>query len=265
MSLTAGQLAAIRDIQQLWPEAKVVVIGAAALGFHFDMSWRRTADVDLALTLTLDALPNLSRQGGWRQHPKREHEFTSPDGARLDLIPAGPQLLQAGGLQWRDGGVMSLVGLDLAFKHAVQHESGVFVAPASVVAVLKMVAFGERPADRERDLVDIAHLLDAYVKEDDARRWDEAPDDCEFDLAPAHLFGLDVARILEHDVHRSVVSTFLGQVEPPESSAHLLMLRGGPARWRSEENALVRRLQAFRAGMRAAALPVSPALNEPVR
>ncbi len=252
MSLMESQLAAIREVQQLWPEAKVVIIGATALGFHLEMSWRRTADVDLAVALTVDALPALSRQRGWRQHPKREHEFTSPGGVRLDLIPAGPQLLQAGRLQWSNGDVMSLVGMDLAFKHAVQHESGVFVAPAHVVAVLKMVAFGERPADRERDLVDIAHLLDAYVKEDDARRWDEAPDDCEFDLAPAHLFGLDVAGVLDHDVHRAVVTTFLSQVEPPESSAHLLMLRGGPKRWRSQENALGRRLQAFRTGMRAA-------------
>ncbi len=216
------------------------------------MSWRYTADVDLVLALTLDALPDLSGRLGWSRHPKREYEFTSPSGARLDLIPAGPELLQAGQLQWRNGDVMSLVGMDLAFKHAVQHENVVLVAPPPVVAVLKMVAFGDRLTERERDLVDIAHLLDAYVKEDDARRWDEAPEDGDFDLAPAHLFGLDVARLLTLDVHRAVVSAFLLQIEQPESWAHLLMLRGGPPHWRTEENALVRRLQAFKAGMQAA-------------
>src|SRR4051812_40182941 len=143
MSLVESQLAAIREIQQLWPEAKVVIIGATALGFYFDMSWRQTADVDLVVALTQDALPDLSGRHGWSRHPKREHEFTSPGGARLDVIPAGPELLQAGRLQWRNGDVMSLVGMDLAFKYAAQHPRGVLVAPPPVVAVLKMVAFGD--------------------------------------------------------------------------------------------------------------------------
>ena len=118
MSLVEDQLAAIREIQELWPEAQIVIIGATALGFYFDMSWRHTADVDLVLALTLDALPDLLDRPGWRRHPTREYEFTSPKGARLDLIPAGPTLLQAGRLQWRNGDVMSLVGMDLAFEHS---------------------------------------------------------------------------------------------------------------------------------------------------
>lgn len=252
MSLVESQLTALREIEQLWPDAEIVIIGATALGFYFDMSWRHTADVDLAVALTLDALPDLASRPGWSQHSKREHEFTSPTGAKLDLIPAGPQLLQAGQLRWRNGDVMSLVGMDLAFKHAVPHEDGARVAPPHVVAILKMVAFGDRPMQRERDLQDIAHLLDAYVKEDDARRWDEASESREFDLAPAYLLGIDIARVLSHDVHKAIVSRFLGQIEPPDSQAHLLMLRAGPARWSSESTALARRLQAFKAGMQMA-------------
>jgi predicted nucleotidyltransferase len=248
MSLSKGQLAALSELEQLWPEAEAVVIGATALGFYYDMSWRHTTDVDLVVALTVDVLPALANRPGWSRHPKREYEFTSPGGARVDLIPASPDLIRAGRLQWLNGTAMSLVGMDLAFKHAVRRD-GVLVAPPAVVAILKMVAFSDRPAERERDLVDVGHLLDAYVKEDDERRWDETPDATEFDLAPAFLLGIDVARLLSHDEHRRVVDTFLSQVEAPNSSAHLLMLGGGPLRWRTEENALGRRLGMFRAGL----------------
>lgn len=129
MTLVEDQLAALREIEQLWPEANPVVIGATALGFYFDMSWRHTADVDFVVALTVDALPALANRPGWSRHPKREYEFSAPGGVKLDLIPADPHLIRAGQLQWLNGGVMSLVGMDLAFKYAVQHEGGVLVAP----------------------------------------------------------------------------------------------------------------------------------------
>jgi predicted nucleotidyltransferase len=193
VTLVESQLAALREIERLWPEANAVVIGATALGFYFDMSWRRTADVDFVVALTVDALPALASRPGWSRHPRREYEFNAPGGAKVDLIPASPQVVRAGRLEWRNRDVMSLVGMDLAFKYAARHAGGVLVAPASVVALLKMVAFADRPTERERDLVDIAHLLDAYVDEEDERRWDETPDGTEFDLAPAYLFGVDLA------------------------------------------------------------------------
>lgn len=248
MALVDSQLAAVGEIRELWPDAKVVVIGATALGFYFDMSWRHTADVDLAVALTLDALPDLARRPGWSRHPKREYEFTSPSGAKLDVIPAGPQLLTAGRLEWSNGDVMTLLGMDLAFSHAEAHAGGVLVAPPPVVAVLKMVAFSDRPRERERDLVDIAHLLETYVKPDDERRWDETPDGTEFELAPAYLLGVDVARVLSGDAHAGAVKRFLRQIEPEDSWARLVMLNRGPARWRTERDALSRRLQTFKDG-----------------
>ena len=45
MSLAETQVAAVRDLSQAWPNRKIVVIGATALGFYFDMRWRKTADV----------------------------------------------------------------------------------------------------------------------------------------------------------------------------------------------------------------------------
>jgi len=253
MSLVENQISALREVDEVWPGVSAVIIGATALGFYFDMRWRQTADVDLVVALTLDEFPDLGARSGWRRHAKREHEFVSPSGAKLDLLPAGARLLQEGRLQWRDGSVMSLEGMDLAFEHAEPHVVQgyrVLVAPPPVIAILKMVSFGERPAERERDLEDIAHLLDAYVDESSGRRWDDAAECGEFDLAPAYLLGLDIHRLLASDVHRAIVSGFLRQIESPESTSHLLMSSLGPERWRTEENPLARRIDAFRAGMK---------------
>jgi len=150
---------------------------------------------------------------------------------------------------------MSLVGMDLAFKHAVEHPPGTLVAPPPIVSILKMVAFGDRPAQRERDLVDLAHLLDAYVNELDDRRWDDAPVGMEFELTPAYLLGHDIAQVLVLDQHREAVHRFLGSVEAPSSLAHQSMLSSGPTRWKTEENALERRIQAFNLGIGRAPAP----------
>lgn len=108
-------------------------IGASALGFYYEMSWRHTTDVDLVVAVAVDALPDLASRPGWRRHPKREYEFTSPAGARVDLIPASADLIRTGQLQWLNGSVMSLAGMDLAFRHAVKRDGGVLVVPPAVV------------------------------------------------------------------------------------------------------------------------------------
>ena len=255
MTLTSHQIAALQELDKIWPTANAVLIGATALGFHFDLRWRATADVDLAVALELEEFPGaLSACIGWRAHPKKEHEFTSPAGAKVDLIPAGPSALAAGRLRWRSGRLMSLACMDLAFQHAQSHlvQSGysVRVAPPPVLALLKMVAFADRPAERQRDLEDLAHLLDEYVDERSERRWTDALDCAEFDLAPAYLLGLDIQRVMRTDNHEKAVEAFLELVEPA-SHHHTLMRGSGPLRWKTEEHPLLRRLQAFRAGMAA--------------
>jgi predicted nucleotidyltransferase len=148
---------------------------------------------------------------------------------------------------------MNLAGIDLALQHAEAHAvSGhsVWVTPPAVVAILKMVSFADRPAERERDLEDIAQLLDAYVDNDSGRRRDEAADCGEFDLAPAYLLGIDVARLLAGERHGAIVRDFLHRVEDAESVTHALMMRRGPSRWSTAADALARRLDAFKAGMK---------------
>ncbi|HUH06128.1 MAG TPA: nucleotidyl transferase AbiEii/AbiGii toxin family protein [Kofleriaceae bacterium] len=256
MTLTAHQLAALRDLDEVWPGVNTVIIGATALGCFFDMQWRRTVDVDLVIALEIDEVPGaLIGRAGWVQHPRKEHELVSPHGVKIDLLPAGASLMAAGQIQWPSGQVMSLAGMDLAFQHAQSHaalgDCVARVAPPAVIAMLKMASFNDRPAERERDLSDIAHLLDRYVEDDSERRWDEALEIEEFDLAPAYLLGLDIGRIASTETHQSIIDSFLERVADPESASHDIMSRSGPSRWRTEVDALSRRFHAFRAGIAA--------------
>jgi predicted nucleotidyltransferase len=231
----------------------MVIIGATALGFYFDMTWRKTADVDLVIAVEIDEFPGkLMEQTGWTVNPRKEHEFSSPQGTKLDILPAGNDLLNQGKLIWKSGKTMCLMGIDLAFRHAESHTVAegyiAKVAPPSVVALLKMTAYLDRPQERLRDLDDIAHLLELYIDENSPRFWDEALECGEYDLAPAYLLGLDIGSIAKES-HFKLAEQFLSRVSDSENINHAQMQRRGPHRWLTEEQPLSRRLQAFRAGL----------------
>ena len=254
MSLSPAQIAALVEVSQIWPGLQIVIIGATALGFHVEMRWRQTADLDLVIAVGVDDLQAIAQRPGWHQSALRQHEFRSPHGARMDILPAAAPLIERGHIAWPSGHMMSLAGMDLVFAHAVARDLGgghlVHVAPAPVVAVLKMVAYGDRPSERERDLADIAYLLDVYVEDDSDRRWDEAAD-VEYDLAPAFLLGRDIGR-LARETHRPLIGGFLDRVGDPDSVQHAIMQRLGPSSWRGEEGALQRRLDVFHRGFEGA-------------
>ena len=73
MSLTPAQIAALRELGEVWPGRDMVIIGATALGFYYDMGWRRTAGT-----------------GEARLFRRRSHE-----GGRGGLAPLGQSRLRA--------------------------------------------------------------------------------------------------------------------------------------------------------------------------
>jgi predicted nucleotidyltransferase len=112
---------------------------------------------------------------------------------------------------------MSLVGLDLALVHVMvvplDGTADLDVATVPVIAVLKMASWLDRPAERERDLDDLAHILDDYLEPDDLRRWDD--DLIESGLPhedqSAFALGQDIARIVLAP-HLTVIDSFLAAV-----------------------------------------------------
>ena len=230
---------------------------------HLGLGWRETQDLDVSVSVSLDELAaRLERLPGLRQRPEREHEWQAPDGVRLDVLPAGPALLAAGEIVWpRSGSRMSLLGFRLAFEQRQRQQLpgglSVDVAPLAVVGLLKMVAYQDRPHERERDLQDLAHILDDYLAPDDDRRAaaDLYDAGVGFDQASAYAFGRDLG-IMVDPAERTAVKAFLARLRDERDPWRTLtrMARLAPIRWRGDEEAGLRLARAFEDGFQRSRL-----------
>lgn len=90
MTVLAGeQIEALRDLGASFSDAEVVLVGATALACYVDMEWRKTKDLDVAVSVDIDSLPEQMLPGWVRSRPM-EHRWTSAAGVTIDIIPAGP-------------------------------------------------------------------------------------------------------------------------------------------------------------------------------
>jgi predicted nucleotidyltransferase len=251
-SFLPEQTETLRQLSELWRDTPFVLIGANALALQIDLEWRQTNDLDFVISVALEDYPaGLEALPGWQRRREGEHAWLSPTGVKVDVVPAGPGLLDAGSLTWPESGYrMNLVGLRLAFDHhvriAINDRSYVQVATTPAIVVLKMVAFLDRP-DREDDLTDIAHVVEHYLGPTDERRWALPAD---FDNAGAFALGMDIGALL-NERERQVVTGFLTRAkdENDRYRTHALLIRNGPWLWREHPEALFDRLAAFEEGM----------------
>jgi predicted nucleotidyltransferase len=207
------------------------------------------------ISVALEDYPTgLAALPGWQRRREGEHAWLSPTGVKVDVVPAGPGLLQAGSLIWPQSGYrMNLVGLRLAFDHnvriAIDDRCSVRIATTPAVVVMKMVAFLDRP-DREDDLTDIAQVVEHYLGPIDDRRWGLPVD---YDNAGAFALGVDVGALVNEE-ERQLVTEFLARAkdENDRHRTHVLLIRNGPWPWREHPEVLFDRLAAFESGMLAA-------------
>lgn len=117
--LSAEQVAAVKAVQKVCSKKRIVLIGASALGCFLDIRWRQTYDLDLSISASIEeCASNLARLRDWTPDSRFEQRWLAPGGVRIDIIPAGPELLAAGEIVWpKSGNHMSLVGLRLAFEN----------------------------------------------------------------------------------------------------------------------------------------------------
>jgi predicted nucleotidyltransferase len=253
---TKEQSDALRQLAGLWSETRFCLIGATALACQIDLP-RQTNDLDISVSVSLDELDaGLARLERWRRNPRKQHEWRSPGGVKVDILPAGPSLLAAGAIIWPETGArMNLAGMRLALDtdNMFEVEPGLSIrlAPVPVLAVLKMISFLDRPAERERDLHDLAHILENHVAPDDERRF--APEVMDagisYEHASAYLLGLDL-RDLVSAGERKAVDDFLARVrdERHPSGAQARMARRGPHSWNQDPDELLARIDAFARG-----------------
>ncbi|MGE3669510.1 MAG: hypothetical protein AB7K71_07610, partial [Polyangiaceae bacterium] len=117
-SLSNAQIATLIAVRNGLPQACCVLIGAAALGCHLEMTWRKTADLDLTILADQhDVFAALSALG-WTRDLRREHCWRSKAGIRVDVLPVDRAALQAGRIEFDESKmVMSVVGFDLLLAH----------------------------------------------------------------------------------------------------------------------------------------------------
>ena len=241
------------------PGRRIVVVGAAALRWHFP-SFRATLDLDVCIAidrLELDRADRLPSE--WSRHSTLPHRWTTPTNEIVDVLPAAPDLLDTGKVSWPDGTTLDLTGIDLAMRdnttYSDQLPPDVRVATRRALFLTKVAAFLDRPHERQKDLGDLALLIDRYVEDDDPRCFD-APElrraadhghDIEWDLRPAFLLGADLRAVCTRR-HTARLRTFSDQVRDPQHREHHWLRQSAPASWQSDPAALSDRMNALTSG-----------------
>jgi predicted nucleotidyltransferase len=250
-----AQLAALRQLHELWADSiPFVLIGATAIRCQRDMP-RETNDLDVTIAVSMDRLPaGLDTIPGWRRDARREHEWTGPGSVHLDLLPASPELVAAGYIDWPSGHRMSLFGFGHVFDRCVRisiaEDLEISVAHLAVISLLKMVSYLDRPSERERDLADIGLLIEEYVCVDDEQRWSDevVAEKLSFDLVSVFALGRDMAAFLTRP-ELELVERFVAAIEENRYGALVRMAVLGPFSLQRDEDQVRTRLAAFRRGL----------------
>lgn len=214
--------------------SEVVIIGAVAYATFLEDTDRHTGDVDVAVALDLDdfrQMRTMLAEKGWAQHSQREHRWNGPRGGIVDIIPAGPGIRAEGQITWPESQMrMSVVGFDHVFDKAQWREVApglnMKVVPLSVLTLLKIVSYLDRPAERERDIRDFGVLLKRYELENDERRFSDEiiEGQIDYDSAGAFLLGIDLG-VLCSETERAVVERFIAEIQEATTQAYGFLRR----------------------------------------
>jgi predicted nucleotidyltransferase len=247
-ALTPDQLDALRTVRAAFPEAKIALIGATALGLHLDMTWRTSVDLDLAIAVAMSDI-DATKLPGWQRDRRRQHRWQTPAGVLLDIVPAPSEALESRELVWPDTGLrMNLTGIGFALEADTSRlgsELSVAVPSVALIALLKMTAYTDRPEMREKDLNDLAHILDEYPSSDDDRMYStevlaiglHVPE------AQAFVLGRELRNICA-EKDREVIERFLRMMD--DGVRWTTFVNASP--WRNDEERLSRKLDALRRG-----------------
>lgn len=259
--LSNAQISALKSLCQLWPEVPVVLIGGVALSVSGNLSHRTTEDLDLVVAIpTAEVDCALASLEGWEHSEDIPHRWHAPHGVRVDILPVPLEALASGRIHWPGGTSMSVRGFrhleTRSFRLQLEADVEIRVADPTVLLFLKMVSYLERPADRLRDLKDIAHLLDHHGN--DERLFTPELVDLQIpeDEAGAYLAGKDLCDLLddsEADVARRFTSRVLEYTED-DGFTQAKMTQLGPVGWQEDPDRVLRVMRAFRKGLESPTL-----------
>lgn len=203
-------------------EIPAFIVGATARDIIFAHVYnipvyRETTDIDFGIAVEswekYELLKKtLIENEHFRPDNKQEQRLWRGRGAeemKIDLVPYGSLEQPAGQIAFPPDGdfVMNTDGFAEAYKNSLTvsltDELKVRIVSPAGLAVLKFVAYNDKPQTRLRDLQDIWFLMKNYLDADNENRLYEGQDsdllnDENFDLqtAGARLLGRDMANLL---------------------------------------------------------------------
>ncbi len=251
--LADEQLETLRGLVACWGNGGFVLIGARALSCFVPLTWRQTEDLDVAVMMSLEEYPaGLEHLPGWRQDGVITQRWYSSSGVRVDVLPAGEDGRAEDDFQWPDEDrTLSRVGLRLASDFAIEvrfnDDLSVKVASVPAICVLKMIAYLDRPEERKRDLLDIAHLLTDYPDLEHRFELEGVFEHgLDYDQAGPFTLGQEIQAMGLSATERDRVDRFLTCVETDEAVARRMAQEAGMGGSRAD---ILRLVQALRSGL----------------
>jgi predicted nucleotidyltransferase len=243
-----------------WPGRRLTWIGGAAIERICPARRQPTLDFAVALEETPEVIQAvMGRAADWRLTPGHRHRWLDPSGCPVDIIPAAAALIEAGGVTWPgEDRHMSLLGMRLAIAEGraapFPGAENVRIATIPALFLLKVVAWLDRP-EREKDLGDIALLLDHHVGPDDDRAFEgeAAARGLYGEDGSAWLLGFDLGRLAARDEREALVR-FCARAASLDHPLAARLARTAPPGWHRDEAEARRRVALFAAGLRIGGL-----------
>ena len=135
------------------------------------------------------------------------HRLSYREGGLVDILPYSHELAPDGLLRLPPARVINTAGFDRVVEAALEVtlDSGVVVpvTPLPLYALLKLVAYTDRKA--EKDLDSVEHVLRHYAHDDD-RRWglEHEGELVEYDYGSAYLLGTDGMKFIDPDLIKTL-------------------------------------------------------------
>ncbi|MBW2149954.1 MAG: nucleotidyl transferase AbiEii/AbiGii toxin family protein [Deltaproteobacteria bacterium] len=216
--LSQIQLETLSHLAKAFESHEYVLIGATALNLQMHESPRSTEDFDFFVLLNVEDFRELkSILGGWRQ--KGDHIWYSSEDIRVDIIPICDEYMSGNDLTFPESGrVFDLTGYRAAFEHSLDlpltDDLSVPVTPVHIIALLKIIAFLDKPFERQKDLMDIRFIFLNYVNDVDERRFEPEilETGIDYEFQPAYLLGVDLKNIVA-DEERELLDEFNKRAE----------------------------------------------------
>lgn len=172
--------------------------------------WRRTKDVDFGVRVRTWAEYEKLRQGliaTGRFAPHRAAQRLLFESVPVDLVPFGGVADDDGEIAWPEDPEtrLNVRGFEEAYRTAITLQVGsdpaitLRVASRTGLAILKLLAWGDRRTSATKDAYDLRLLIKEYLPGNEARLFSEHPDiiddpDFDFEVAGARLLGRDMAQ-----------------------------------------------------------------------